>query len=296
MNHNFCCSFQSSYPSWEPNTEGKQFLLNLRTFRDQKMQQGQGTRLPYSPLGMWRGSPNLRGQGDRFNILPRDMPQYPGTGYHLGSLWLIDADQKNHPYLLDWYYTSRPHQLTNYSRDMEDPTEAAERQFGDYWIPPNLTQNNARFEDVLEQQVQNNARHGDYLAQQYDFRLRSNLGASTSAPFFRDDIQNQEQGNLAHPTRSHWWARSGPQGVQPQASFLEPPDFNHRESGNYHDNFSDRSTDEQDQHLDWRNSRRLSQTTYMEDLDTGGFSLHFDDVYSKPPETPTIDIEAPSFE
>ncbi|PON81717.1 Autophagy-related protein [Trema orientale] len=291
-------SFQSSYPSWESNSEGKQFLLNLRTFREQKMQQGHVTRVPYSPPRMWQGSPNLRGHGDRFNILSRDMPQYsPGTGYHLGSLWLIDADQKNHPYLLDWYYTSQPHHPTNYSRDIEEPTEATERQFGDFWNPSNLTPNNARYEDFLEQQAPNNGRHGDYLMQQYDFRSRSSLGASTSAPFFREsDIENQEQGNLVHPAKSHWWARNGPQGVQPQASFLEPPDFNRRDSVNYYDNLSERSTEEQDQHLDWRNSRKLSQTTYVDDLDMGGCNLHFDDIYSRPPETPRIDPEASHFE
>jgi len=36
---NFCCrcSFQSSYPSWEPNDQGKQFLQNLRTFREKEL-------------------------------------------------------------------------------------------------------------------------------------------------------------------------------------------------------------------------------------------------------------------
>lgn len=260
------------------------------------MQQGLGTRVPYSPPRMWRGSPNLRGHGDRFSF-SIDMPQYtPATGYHLGSLWLIDADQKNHPYLLDWYYTSRPHNLTNYSREIDEPIEATERQFGEFWIPSNLTQNNARYEDFVEQQAPNNTRHRDYLVQQSDFRSRSNLGASTSAPFFREsDTENLELGNLAHPTRSHWWARTGPQGVQPQASFLEPPDFNRCDSDNYHDNYSDRSAEDQYQHLDWRNSHKLSRTTCMDDLDTGGLSLHFDDIYSRPPETPRIDPEASSF-
>ncbi|XP_062080511.1 autophagy-related protein 9 [Humulus lupulus] len=275
-------SFQSTYPSWEPNAEGKQFLSNLRTFREQQMRQGQGTRLPYSPPRMWQGNLTLRGH------LSRDMPQYsPGTGYHMGSLWLIDADQKSHPYLLDWYYTSHPHHQTSHSGDIEEAIEATEQQFGDYWTPPNLTQHNAGYEDNLnlDLHTQHNTTHGDYFVQQYN----SNLGASTSGSFFREsDIQNQELGSLALPNRSHWWDRRNLQGVQPQASFLEPPDFNR----NHDDNSSDRSTEEQNPHLDWRNSRKLSQTTYMDDLDTGGISLHFDDIYSRPPETPRIDPEA----
>ncbi|CAN7104365.1 unnamed protein product [Brassica rapa subsp. narinosa] len=33
------CSFQSSFPTWESNSLEKQFLSNLRTFRDQKLQE-----------------------------------------------------------------------------------------------------------------------------------------------------------------------------------------------------------------------------------------------------------------
>lgn len=282
----FCCSFQSTYPSWEPNAEGKQFVLNLRTFREQNLH-GQVTQPVYSPPRMWQGSPNLRGHGDRISMFSRDIvPQYgPGTGYHLGSLWLIDADQKNHPYLLDWYYTSRPHHPTTHTTDIpEELTEATEQQFGDYTIPSNLTRNDVRYKD--------------YWEEPYDHRSRPSLGASTSTPYFGEGIlQNQEFGNVARPPAegSHWWARSGSKGAQPQASFLEPPDFNRQAPGNYYDNFSDRGSEEQEQHLDWRNSSKLSHTIYMDDLDTGDFNLHFDDIYSKPPETPRIDPEAPSF-
>ncbi|KAM6565158.1 hypothetical protein CsatB_025156 [Cannabis sativa] len=279
-------SFQSSYPSWEPNAEGKQFLSNLRTFRERQMRQGHGNRLPYSPARMWQGNPTFR-----------DTPQYSqGTGYHMGSLWLIDADQKSHPYLLDWYYTSHPHHhRTNSSRDIEEAIEATEQQFGDYWSPPNLRQDNARYEVNinLDHQTQHNTTRGDYFVQQYG----SNLGASTSASFFREsDIENQELGNLTLPNRTKWWDRDAQGLQQPQASFLEPPDFNRRDSVNLYDNSSDRSTTEeqdQQQHLvDWRNSRNLSRTTYMDDLDTDGISLHFDDIFSRPPETPRIDPEA----
>lgn len=276
-------SFQSSYPSWEPNAQGKQFISNLRTFREQNLQ-GQGTRQAYSPSKMWRGSPNFRGLGDRRNVSSREPTHnFLGTGYHLGSLWLIDADQKNHPYLLDWYYMSQPNRPTGYSQDRAlEPLEATEQHPGDYWTPSNLTQNEPKYED--------------YWGDHYRDRTQSHLGASTSTPFFRDSVlRHHDSGNLPNPTRSHWWARSGPDGGQLQTSFLEPPDFNNHSTDNYQDNFSDRISEEQEQHLDWRNDRQLSRTTYMDDLEAGEFNLHFDDIYSRPPETPRINPEATSF-
>lgn len=276
-------SFQSSYPSWEPNAQGKQFISNLRTFREQNLQ-GQGTRQAYSPSRMWRGSPNFRGLGDRRNVSSREPTHnFLGTGYHLGSLWLIDADQKNHPYLLDWYYMSQPNRPTGYSQDRAlEPLEATEQHPGDYWTPSNLTQNEPKYED--------------YWGDHYRDRTQSHLGASTSTPFFRDSVlRHHDSGNLPNPTRSHWWARSGPDGGQLQTSFLEPPDFNNHSTDNYQDNFSDRISEEQEQHLDWRNDRQLSRTTYMDDLEAGEFNLHFDDIYSRPPETPRINPEATSF-
>ncbi|XP_042977844.1 autophagy-related protein 9-like [Carya illinoinensis] len=271
-------SFQSSYPSWEANALGKQFVSNLRTFREQNLQ-GQGTRQTYSPR-MWRESPIFRGRGDRRAFFSRELTHNsPGTGYQLGSLWLIDPDHRTHPYLLDWYYTSQPNHTGDQSRDsVQEPFEVTEQHPGDYWMPSNLTRNNE-------------PRYEEYQGDHYEDRTQSHMGASTSAPFFRDSVLRHHASiNLANPTstRSQWWTRSGPDDVQPQTSFLEPPAFNNRISGNHYDNFSDRSSEEQEQHLDWRNNRKLSQTTCMEDLEMGDFNLHFDDIYSGPPETPRI--------
>ncbi|KAM2399185.1 hypothetical protein ACFXTH_035782 [Malus domestica] len=290
-------SFKSNYPSWDPNTQGDQFLKKLRTFREQKLQ-GQGTRHAYSPP---------RGFGNRNNLLSRERPYHsPGTGYHLGSLWLIDADQKNHhPYLLDWYYTSRPHRTASYAGEIpEEPFEATDQHSTD-WTPTNFPDNQLRFEDLW--------------AHRYDDRSQSNLGASTSAPFHRESVlQHHDAGTSANPMRSHWWARTGQHGTQPQSSFLEPPDFTQhgkqpqssfldppnfmrQPSDNFYGNFSERSFEEheqeeepeqeQEQRLDWRNYQSLSRTTYVDDLDleAGEFNLHFGDVYSsRPPETPKI--------
>ncbi|KAK9945102.1 hypothetical protein M0R45_010633 [Rubus argutus] len=85
--------------------------------------------------------------------------------------------------------------------------------------------------------------------------------------------------------------------------FLSLPNFIRQPSDNYYENFSDRSLEEvdeeqdaeqdeeQEQDLDWRrNYHNLSRTTYMDDLDleAGEYNLHFDDVYSRRPETPKI--------
>ncbi|XVE77906.1 hypothetical protein DITRI_Ditri13aG0101500 [Diplodiscus trichospermus] len=282
-------SFQSSYPSWEPDALGKQFLSNIRTFREQKLQ-GEGARHAYSSGTLWRGSPlrdlPWRAYGDRNGLLSREMQQnLPSNGYNLGSLWLIDADQKNHPYLLDWYYTSRPHRVANYRRDPATrPSEPAEQLHGDSWVPTNLKHNEPRGEE--------------YWPDYYDDRSQSHLEASTSAPFFRESLlQHHDTNELGHHTRSHWWARSGSHGAQAQTSFLEPPDFNRYSSDHPHDNFSERSVEEQDQFLDWRNSRRLSRTTYMDDLEAReDVNLHFDDIYSRPPETPTVHLRPLSFD
>jgi len=88
-------SFQSSYPSWEPSEQGKQFLLNLRKFKEEKLPVHGNIHAP-SPPRMWRGISNMGSNiGDRNRFMYREMPY--NTGNHLGSLWLIEANQNNHP-------------------------------------------------------------------------------------------------------------------------------------------------------------------------------------------------------
>ncbi|PPS00198.1 hypothetical protein GOBAR_AA20462 [Gossypium barbadense] len=269
--------FKSSYPSWEPDSQGKQFLSNIRTFREQKLQT-QGTRHADSLGRLWQASP-LRGHVDRNGLFPREMQQnIPDTSRDLGSLLLIDAEQQNHPYLLDWYYTSRTRRDAATTR----PSEPGELQHEDYWMPTNMTHDEARDEDYWQPY------HYDGRS-----RLQSHLDASTSSSFFHESVlQHHDTNELPHQARSHWWARSGPHGIQPQTSFLEPPDFNRYSSAQRYDNMSERSVEEQDQSLDWRDSQRLSRTTHMEDdLETGGdINLHFDDVYSRPPEALTVNL------
>ncbi|KAK2442072.1 autophagy-related protein [Trifolium repens] len=278
-------SFQSSYPSWEPNAEGKQFLLNLRTFKEKKLSI-HGNRHRSSPPRMWRGSSNMAGNGDRNGFLSGVVPYSSYVpGNHLGSLWFIEANQNNHPYLLDWYYTSRPHESTSGDVPFE-PFGVTGHYSKDYSMPSNLTQNEPEFDE--------------YSNEYQEDRAASQLGASTSAPIFRESvIQDQSYSEAPNATRSHWWARSRLQSGRVQTSFFEPPDFNDQTTYNYHDKFSDRGSEDQDQeqHFYWRDHHnKLSRTTMTDDLEAGEFNLHFGDIYSRPPETPTINTSTASFE
>lgn len=267
-------------------------MLNLRNFREQKVQ-GEATRQTYSPARIWRGSPNLRGHGDRNSFLSRD-PLYNahGIGCQLDDLWLFDTEQKkNHPYLLDWFYTSRYQSADEHIVDIHSlAKKETEQHSGDYWVPPNFAPN----EDG----------YGEYWGSSSDNfhdRSQSHLVASTSAPFFRESVlKHLDSDDSEHPTRSHWWARSGPNVTQPQASFLEPPDFNQYTTSdtNYYDNLSEKSIDDQEKLLDLRNSRKLSRTMFMDELEIredDDVDLHFDDVYTRPPESPNVNLKLPSF-
>ncbi|KAF8394290.1 hypothetical protein HHK36_020496 [Tetracentron sinense] len=276
-------SFQSSYPTWDPNAQGKQFLSTLRKFREQKLL-GQQTGQAYLPPRIWQRNANLRGQGDIHNLFSRDMIYNnpggtPRTGYQFGSLWLIDADQKNYPYLLDWYYTSR---ATHAADDSKDSSSKEIEEHG--IIQFNHT-------------TQNEPRPGNWGYPPED-RFRNQLEASTSTPFFRGSVlQHHDSNDLEHPTESPWWDRSAPNAAGPSTSFHEPPDFNRHTSNHPYDSILERSLEEEEQHLEQRNSHTLSRTAFMGDFEEyGEFSLPFDDVYSKPFEIPTSRSKSTSSE
>ncbi|KAK4742854.1 hypothetical protein SAY87_000855 [Trapa incisa] len=272
-------SFHSSYPSWEPDPLGKQFLSNLRDFRD-RMMQGHRPRISYSPPRAWPGAyVNWNSPYSR-EILHQDTLR---TGTHLGSLWFID-EQRNHPYLIDWYYkTYRPQK----GRTTNHPTEdhkvgviTQQHQIEDLWTPPYFGQNNgAIFESIGREESTRD-------------RMQSHLGASTSAAafLFRESMfQDREFRDMGHiPSRSHWWARTGSNSVQNQTSFIEPPEFGIQQTSNHcYESRSDRSIEEWDhageEPLDWRISQRRTLLPFVEedDIEAGEVSLHLDDVYSK---------------
>ncbi|GAB4841706.1 autophagy protein atg9 [Ancistrocladus abbreviatus] len=275
-------SFQCIYPSWEPDAQGLQFLSTLRTFRDQHLGGPfTGHELPLPR--MWRWSPNLTEQGTQNCYLRREACQSrPVHGRHWGSLWMIEPDQWTHPYLLDWYYTSNPHHRASNSEEaLMVPVDIGEQPLDNWGLPP--------FHDK--------ARHEEQWGSIFEDRSHGHLEASTSMRFFEEQsvLRQHDSSNVVHPTRSHWWARRPLHGSGPQASFLEPPDFNRHSLDNYYDSHSERSMDEQEQQLwDWRNRHRMSHSTFTNDFDTGGeFKLHFDDVY-RPPEMPSIKTDPSS--
>ncbi|XP_042501754.1 autophagy-related protein 9-like [Macadamia integrifolia] len=277
-------SFQSSYPTWEPNAQGKQFLSILRNFREKKWQ-GQGNQQAYSPPRTWQ-----RGEGDMHSFLSRDVyinnnGGHPRTGYQFGSLWVVGAEQRNHPYLLDWYYTSRrpqiasnPNHAPNLHREVAGETAREMRT--------TFMNHDARYEPRFD---------GNWGYPPED-RIQSHLGASTSSHFFRESVlQHNDSGYVKHSTDTHWWARSGRHSVGPETSFLEPPNFHHHTSDDPYVNFSDKSSEqeqeqeqEHEQHLDWIQSHTLSKTACMDDYEIDGdFNLPFN-VYNKPLGNPTM--------
>lgn len=263
-------SFCSCYPSWEPSSQGKLFLSTLEKFREQQLQV-QALRPAYATCRMQQFTPNYRIPNDRNSYLSREMPfNYLGTGYQLSSISPMDGELKEFPYILDWYYTSRPLHSTHGSREMPpSPSGTVDECNNDLWMSPNLTQNEAT--------------KGQTWRPLFEDTASNQLEASTSAPLLRESLlQHQDFNSIAHPTTSQWWARSPPHGAGPgpgpETSFLEPPNFN-RGRSHYSDNLSDKSLEEQE-HLEW-SSGRLSRTFIMMDDDGGDFNLPFDDIYTR---------------
>lgn len=263
--NDFCYrySFQSTYHFWEPNIQGKQFLLNLRTLRGQHLAEHEN-RYASSPPKMSGVGPYRRSNGDKTLFLSREMAHNNfKVGYHLGSLWPSDTYQNNNIYILDHYYTTRPHHVPT------EPFKKTTLHSREHWMPS-----------------ENEHQYGEY--EYGGVRAESHFGASTSAPLFREAIiKDPTSSDLPESSKSQWWARNRTRGEQGQGSFFEPPDFNHQ-TYDYHDKLSDGYSDDQEQHLDWRDDHRLSRTTHLEDFEEGEVNLLFDDVYSRPPETHTF--------
>lgn len=306
-------SFQTSYPYWQPDAQGIQFLTTLRTFRNEKLR-GPNPGYTYSPPRRWQQSPSFRDQSSRNSYYRRESPyNSPQPGYHLGSLWLIETDPKTHPYLLDWFYVSGSRRVLGNTTDV--PTVAVDidnDQSKDFWMPS----------------LNNEGIHGDSWPNFIDSRARSHLEASTSSPAFmvEQSILRHHDSSAALPPERNWWARGGPssaetqqgsfleppdfghhggtqqgsfleppgfrhQGGTQQASFLEPPEFNHHNADDYYDSHSERSVDDHEQ-LHWENYRKLSRTTHPGEFGAsdGQFKLHFDDIF-RTPEPPTLNLD-----
>nr|XP_016484338.1 PREDICTED: autophagy-related protein 9-like isoform X2 [Nicotiana tabacum] len=264
-------SFLNSYPSWEPDDQGKQFLSTLKTFREQKLQV-QDIIPVYRPSELQHWNPNFRGSSDRNNLFSREVP-LNNLGAGFGSMWLIDGGQR---YIIDWYYTSHPHNTSSDSRGIESrPSHSDNERLKDPWMPSHFVQ--------IKDTVDNNWEH------LFEDRSQSHLEATTSAPVLRESIlHHDDSSSMAQSIRSQWWDRTRLQVADPQTSFLEPPNFNSNRH-DYYDNFSDRSLDEHE-HVNLKNSNRLANTFFMDDS-VGDFNLPFDGIYRRPSENPTRELD-----
>lgn len=229
------------------------------------------------------------GVGDRNSFFSREIPfTDPGNFHQLESMWLIDGEQKNFPYILDWYYTSQNHDREDNLRDTPSRNQDYDEENPrDLWYPPDLARNDKRCDDSWG---------NDTL---FEDRVQNHLEDSRSAPLFQESVLQHHESNEAGlaTRRSDWWARRTPQGLGQETSFLEPPNFFNRgaSSRNYYDNLSERSEEEDHrQQLDLRNSRGLSKTFFMDDGDGADFDLPFVDAYcASPPENMAHDDEDP---
>ncbi|KAL5994560.1 autophagy protein atg9 [Asimina triloba] len=251
------CSFQSSYPPWEPNLQGHDFILNLRNFREKQIQCHE-TQQAYSPTRTWKPTLNSRGHSEAHGLrYPRPVPQ---NIYNLDSLWSITADQRTHPYLLDWYYT--------FHTSVSEENSSGRLPCG-FQMPHQNTPSEPRYEENWGFPLED--------------RMQGHYQASTSAHIFQDCVpQQHDSGHSGHFTNSHWWDRSGPKSTaEPEASFLEPPLFGHHDRDNHYENFSDASGHEQQGSSNWRNPNASS---FMDDCanDDREFNLPFNDVYARP--------------
>lgn len=309
----YLCSFQSTYTSWHPNPDGKQFLCNLQRFKEKQIRKYTFQAMEDSQL---RSSIGQSGGSIFHRLLSRDI--FPGNGiiYNFCPLGLLDTDQRAYPYILDWYYTCHSELL---GRDVDSSTHRDEPG-EDIWQP--LTVSKPLTEIEGEEIWDSNL---------YE-RARSHLEASTSSAFFQRatfKCQGREQNSTSCP----WWAQASVRRTDPRdsyveplhSSFIEPPDFaNHYTSGHcssqhsdwalniahptgpedsfheppnfgnhyvsgYHSSYHSSDVSEGTKELDhidyratssWTSPQALSKTRYMDDdpdLEQG-LSFHFADV------------------
>ncbi|KAG8074258.1 hypothetical protein GUJ93_ZPchr0006g41404 [Zizania palustris] len=270
-------SFQSVYPSWEPNAEGKQFVTNLQKFKEKQIRQQ--ALAQYQAMEASGFVASTRGQTQRDDIFPQLLRSdihnraeiISPAVYNLGPLGLLETDQRSHPYILDWYYMCHPPHLDRTEAPHLDEVFPAGENTG----PP------ARETSEVEESGGWAWDSGLYE------RVQSPMGASTSSNLFHHASVKalDTEGNV------HWWAKApATQFTGTLDSFIEPPRYgNHyvvgTHSSQHTDDLSDGSVEElgrsysRSSRRSWRNPPGLSETRYMDDSDIEeGLTLHFADL------------------
>ncbi|KAG9153990.1 hypothetical protein Leryth_000500 [Lithospermum erythrorhizon] len=221
-------SFQSSYQSWEPNAQGKQFLATLEAFGEQKLQ-GQFAEPPNLHPKMQRWGQDSRGLGARRPLAGRRMPSNNIiTGCESGPLGIINGDLNHYPYIIDWFYTS---QANHCPRDDPPRFSDSGKDHPDHrWIPSHVPE-----DEEMD---------GDNWGCPFEEPNKGHPEASTSVPLFEESLlQHHDSSNAVNSTRSHWWARNQTRHTDPMTSFLEPPGFTGGGHSIDHHNSSSRNED-----------------------------------------------------
>ncbi|KAK3147818.1 hypothetical protein QOZ80_3BG0287130 [Eleusine coracana subsp. coracana] len=267
-------SFRSVYPSWQPNTDGNQFLSNLQKFKERQIRQQ--ALAHYQAMEASGFVTSTRGQrDDAFHQLRTEIHSradgIPPFFYNLGPLGLLDTDQRTHPYILDWYYMCHP--------PHSDQAEAP--QF-EQMFPQNGGVNTS----PPAGEISENEEVGNW-DELYE-RVNSHLGASTSSALFQNAPVERHEKEKNY--NNHWWDHGLAHSSGPQGSFLEPPQFGNQYMPNtrssYHSgSLSGGSAEELDRsnsrsNSSWRSPQALSKTRYIDDSDIEeGLSLHFADAH-----------------
>eukprot|EP01018_Ginkgo_biloba_P034498 Gb_31273 [translate_table: standard] len=283
-------SFKSSYPSWEPNAQGKQFLSTLLDFRLQE-QDREATQV-YSSDRISQRLPALRGSssGNSSGLREGLLHRWPVLRSHsadvqpgqLDPSWISEMEQKDHLYWLDRYYTFQ----SLHGSDVRD------NRAGTSGLQHDLLPSEDPFCTSYNAGGQHPRGLGETFGFPMDDRLGSHMQASTSSTVFQENMIRQgNMGQVAHIGESHWWARTGPwaktgpQSTRTHESFLEPPDFGGQHLERSLDDFSYGSEDDQD--TGWA-AMKQSQAHYKNtstDEDATAFDLPFGDVYEQPVHT-----------
>ncbi|KAL6867499.1 hypothetical protein ACP4OV_015523 [Aristida adscensionis] len=266
-------SFQSVYPSWEPDADGKIFFSNLQKFKERQIREQ--ALAQYQAMEASGFVASTRGQRDdpfqqlHRRDINRQSGAIPPAFFNLGPLGLLDTDQRAHPYILDWYYICHP--------PHSDRAEAANPEFEQAFAVTGVGTNPARETSEIEE-----VGNWDELYE----RVQSHLGASTSSALFQNaPVKRQDR---EENSNVHWWAHDPANSTGPQGSFLEPPEFgNQYMSDARSSHHSGGSMEELEQsnsrsNSSWRSPLALSRTRYMDDSDIEeGLSLHFADVHQE---------------
>ncbi|XP_009420448.2 autophagy-related protein 9 [Musa acuminata AAA Group] len=254
-------SFQCTYPTWEPSDDGRQFLSTLQNFKEKQIHQG---RLQdNSHTWTWQA---LRGLRVRHEIIHR-FPSgnvfsgnggFPRYDHHPGSVWLTNHEQRNHPYILDWYYTSKP---------LEDPENPEDSPLPEKEMAFESIQDFHATQSNLQTEVKNTDQSWDLP---FSDRLQSHIEASTSGSLFKNSAPQDLDRHIMH---HRWWDRTALTASAAQASFLEPPSFGHHDYSHHSDDVHGGGSE----YLG--NLQRLSETSDVGEADDEVLDLPFVDSY-----------------